>query len=1660
MGRGDVISRMQQGFRSSATPALGAAARQPGAAPRRALLGAQPVGSRLAARLARPLLVSLTLAAAPLAAAAAGAAGAASEAAGIAAPPVAAPAAALPASTASAPAPPVSSAPSSPAAAGALSGGAPAPKSYSDGHRSRRASPPPGASGATPGPGPGSPASARAAGAAPGGKAAAAGDRPDRPEPWEGTPFAADPAAVARAAARFEGHEGEPVVVLFSDQRYAIDAAGRETHTQRLVYRILTAGADGSWSTVERSWAPGRQARPEVRARVITPDGVAHQLEPSMLTESGEVQEGPDMFGDGRVLRGPLPATGPGAVVEQEVTVRDTAPFFDAGVVEVAEVAASVSVHHARVVVEAPAATPLRWAARLLPGTPSREEWLGGSPGGPAAGDGLRRLTFDYRDLGAEDEVEPGLPPEMPRSAHLAFSTGRSWNDIARRYSEIVDEAIRGADLAPLIRAAGGPAASQLETMNRLLARLGEIRYTGVELGQGGIVPRPPAETLRRKFGDCKDKAVLLIAALRALEIPAYAALLDAGDDQEDVEQGLPGFGGFNHAIVVVPGTPSIWIDPTDRFARAGELPTDDQGRLALIASPTAAGLVRIPEAEAAENRAVKVREYFLADLGSARAVETDDYWGAAERELRAFYTNEDPEQLRDAVADYVRKEYLAKEVTSYDHGNPLDLSRPFRLRFETRDTRRAVTDETGAAVSIQPGALFDQLPDEIAVQTRDKPAKPRLADYYFSRPFTAEAIYRVVPAPGFAPQPLPGNRVRRLGTATLAEEYAEGKGGVVTATLRLETGKRRIAAAELEQLRVAVAEVAAAKPTVLRFSHVGEADLAAGRVREAIAEFQREAAAAPKQALPRCRLARALLAGGMGEAARQEAERATRLEPRSAIAWRTLGWVLQHDALGRRFAAGYDRAGAIAAYRKAKGLDAAGERARAELAILLEHDSNGRRYAGGVELAAAIAEYQALRTELKNRSLDDNLLVALLHAGRFAEVQALTAELDDTPERDALRLAAIAATAGAEAAVREAERRPANAAAQAQALEAAAQELVALRRYDAAAALLARAARQAHDAAALLARADALRRARRHEEVPLPAGDPVSAAERYLLASLADPPAPDRRLEMLSRGLGESFSAAARRELVEAPRRGAGPATRDDGLSADVRQDLALAAWRTAAQGDAATGYRVEVSSAVGESPARTALFVVPEGGEPRIAGLGDTPETLGFEALRRLRGRDLAGARRWLDWAREEVQVAAEARRPAAGQLTAAEAGAAAAAALGGVAPDAEEVPASPFLALWSPRVHAAPPDVSPAAGAGTAPGVSPAAAPGSPDAAQADDLEDTRCAAASLAATATGSAAAAAGEAVVATLRACRDRAGSAAGVPLGPGAGHGAGALAGETTTAAPAASSAAAARNTVAGGGTAGARRLALDVALAQALSGLGRFQELLGVARALAAERPDSGAAFALQATALAGLARWADLAALADQRLQARPDDAGALRVAARAAARRGDLETAAASLRRVVASGRERAADLNELAWLALVRGRSDDQAVEDAQRAAELSGYRDAAALHTLAALYAERGRAAESYRIVVQAIEARPVEAAGAAAPAAADWYVFGQLAETYGLPEEARRLYARVRPGKLDEIDPLSAWRLAQARLAALGAVKEAAAAGKPGHGGR
>jgi tetratricopeptide (TPR) repeat protein len=236
------------------------------------------------------------------------------------------------------------------------------------------------------------------------------------------------------------------------------------------------------------------------------------------------------------------------------------------------------------------------------------------------------------------------------------------------------------------------------------------------------------------------------------------------------------------------------------------------------------------------------------------------------------------------------------------------------------------------------------------------------------------------------------------------------------------------------------------------------------------------------------------------------------------------------------------------------------------------------------------------------------------------------------------------------------------------------------------------------------------------------------------------------------------------------------------------------------------------------------------------------------------------------------------------------------------------------------------------------------------------------------------------------------------------------------------------------------------RQVALGSALALAFGKAGRQEEFAAEARRVVAARPQAEEPFALACVALMRLQRPDALRDLARQRLEHLPGDRPAQRILVYLDEQRGDLAGAESRLRQLAAAGDAAAEDLNSLAWLLLVEGRAAGEALDAAHRAAQRQ--KSHGVLHTLAALLAESDKPSEAYQAMLQALDAGEDHA-----PAAVDWYVFGRLAERYGVPDEARTLYARVSPPEdSPEPESISTYALARRRLAALAAT---APAGKP-----
>jgi tetratricopeptide (TPR) repeat protein len=1051
--------------------------------------------------------------------------------------------------------------------------------------------------------------------------------------PWDGAPLSGDPQAILAAARALTPPKGAPVDVLLEEGSFVFDEKGALTFTYRLVYRPLSREAARSWARIERSWAPWHQARPDVRARVITPSGGVHLLDARTLVEAGVGDSGEELYSDRRVLQGPLPAVVADAIVEEVSVVRDESPFFDAGSVSRFWFAQPNPIRLVRLRIDAPRSLPVRWLARGADLRPVE-----------TVTDGRRVLVFERRDAPARPEVEPFPPRDAELAPHVAFTTGRSWEDVARRYSEILDGRLKGSDLAGIAKRVVPPGTPRPATVRLLTAWLHQnVRYTGLEFGEAAIVPAPPDETLGRRYGDCKDLSLLLVGLLRAAGVDASVALLRT--QWFEVSTELPGLGEFDHAIVRVDGKEPIWIDPTDPFTPPGRLPPPDEGRLALVARPGSKALVAIPTSRSAENGSRTVRDVYMSELGRGRVVEARKLTGALASGYRAARARATEEGQREALSRYAMDVFKAERFVKGGVEGAEEIGAPVDIRVEVDGSDVVQTDDDEAVFPVTPDPILSNLPDFLrgeggergdAGRNGEDRAAPRKLELQLAEPYVAEMVYRVHPPLGFRARPVPPNASWSFGAARYEARYAVEPDGSVTATFRFDTGDRRLAPREVDGLAREVRAVIRNRSPIVSFERVGAALLAQGRVVEALAEMERLAALHPKEGTHRIHLAIADFQLGFPAVGLAEARAAIALEPERAWGWRVLGLGLQHDEVGRFRAPGFDRAGAIAAFRKARELDPKHPGGRAGLAALLATGPDGREDPSRQDLDAALAEWRSVREELDDHHYDAEYARALMTAGKFADAVEVARALDKGEQRDALLVAAAAAAEGPSAAEAEARRLPVEQGRAA--LQRAAGHLVQLRRHAEASALASLAARGAPNAAELQAQADLLSSAKRWEEL-VNQGDEPTRLVRRLFAALVverDPAAALAKL-MATRGRkGEDpRDAAAVADLRSGILRGAGRL----GAPPAAVLDITFGKLEIVRDGEAPGLLRLRVRLPFAPGGRGSTVYLVREKGSLKVLATDESLPELGMEALRLADAGDLATARRLLGWALEDL-------------------------------------------------------------------------------------------------------------------------------------------------------------------------------------------------------------------------------------------------------------------------------------------------------------------------------------------------------------------------------------------------------------------------------------
>ena len=167
-----------------------------------------------------------------------------------------------------------------------------------------------------------------------------------------------------------------------------------------------------------------------------------------------------------------------------------------------------------------------------------------------------------------------GAPPRFRRLGYMETSGFESWNEISRMMAPLYARSATIDPASDLRAEIAAIAQRTTDPKERAFAALqlveDKTRYFFIGIGDGGYVPARADDTWSRKFGDCKGKTALLLAILKALDVPAEPALVSLGGGDGMTER-LPSLAAFNHVIVRSEiGGKVYWLDGTRTGDKSG----------------------------------------------------------------------------------------------------------------------------------------------------------------------------------------------------------------------------------------------------------------------------------------------------------------------------------------------------------------------------------------------------------------------------------------------------------------------------------------------------------------------------------------------------------------------------------------------------------------------------------------------------------------------------------------------------------------------------------------------------------------------------------------------------------------------------------------------------------------------------------------------------------------------------------------------------------------------------------------------------------------------------------------------------------------------------------------------------------------------------------
>jgi tetratricopeptide (TPR) repeat protein len=448
--------------------------------------------------------------------------------------------------------------------------------------------------------------------------------------------------------------------------------SGLSSRFRQMAVEILDDEGARTFRSHGVAFVPGEQHVTLRRARVWRTDGTAEEASGRHLQQLNEPQVG--MYYDEQAEVIELPRLRPGDVVEYAYRVDDVAWRNVMGDYW-GDIALLQGEHPRRRVVYVLVHPAARQVSVEQPQLPS----LDYDRSCDETECTLRWEALEVPPLPREDN-QPALAELAGR---LVLSTYDDWANVGRWYwglagpQLVPDQQLRRL-VQDLVRDQPEPA-QRVQAIHRWVVE--NTRYVALEFGIHGYQPYRVTQVLDRGFGDCKDKASLLVSMLGLAGIEASLVLLRTRHGGQ-VPPRPPSLALFDHAIAYVPAL-DLYLDGTAEQSGMTELPWMDQGVAALVVDRTGGTLVTTPIDPPTANRLDRQLEVLLQPGQVPLLAVTERIRGHQAAYLRFRY--QAPALRRERLEAHLADHWPGSQLVDFHFDQLADREEPVVLRARWR---------------------------------------------------------------------------------------------------------------------------------------------------------------------------------------------------------------------------------------------------------------------------------------------------------------------------------------------------------------------------------------------------------------------------------------------------------------------------------------------------------------------------------------------------------------------------------------------------------------------------------------------------------------------------------------------------------------------------------------------------------------------------------------------------------------------------------------------------------------------------------------------------------------------------------------------------------------------------------------------------------------